>query len=84
MTVASGGGIAVSYSAPGSGGMPYLFMSAADVNALKLCNQDGFVQASNSTQLAPIPNSASASGSASGAAVVLAALGMVTAAFLAA
>ena len=58
MSVAPGGGIAVSYSAPGSGGMPYLFMSAADVKSLKLCDQGGIVQTSNSTQLAPLANGA--------------------------
>lgn len=77
MSVASGGGIATSYSAPGTGGMPYLFMSAADVKALKLCDQGGLAQASNSTQLAPIADSG-----ATGSARMAGILGLVAVAAL--
>ncbi|GFZ44160.1 1,4-alpha-D-glucan glucanohydrolase 1 [Saitozyma sp. JCM 24511] len=49
-TTGADGTISVSYAASGYGGMPYLFMSQADVQALGVCSSGGVpTTASNST-----------------------------------
>ncbi|KAK8864242.1 hypothetical protein IAR55_001488 [Kwoniella newhampshirensis] len=51
-TVGSGGAISVSYAAPGYGGMPYVFVSQMDAQALKLCGNVGvatYVSANSTT-----------------------------------
>jgi alpha-amylase len=49
-TTGSDGTISVSYAAPGYGGMPYIFMSQADVQSLGVCSTGGVpTTASNTT-----------------------------------
>jgi hypothetical protein len=47
--------------------MPYLFMSATDVNSLKLCDKVGIGQAANSTAVVPEHSGARGVAAASGA-----------------